>query len=76
MQTAEEIPTVKQRHVSLRLVLHCLRAERTVQLVRTRGKQDWETAARRLFQAVKDHNPTMQEMVDVSNTYCYRNAPA
>ena len=45
--------------------------------VRARGKQDWETAARQLFQTVKDHNnPTMQEMVDVSNTYCYRNAPA
>ena len=45
--------------------------------VRTQGKQDWETAARQLFQTVKDHsNPTMQEMVDVSNMYCYRNAPA
>ena len=45
--------------------------------MRTRGKQDWETAARQLFQTVKNHNsPTMQEMVNVSNTYCYRNAPA
>ena len=44
--------------------------------MRTRGKQDWETAARQLFQTVKNHNsPTMQEMVDVSSTYCYRNAP-
>lgn len=44
--------------------------------VRNRGKQDLETAAKQLFQTVKDHNnPTMQEMVDVSNSYCYRNAP-
>ena len=45
--------------------------------VRNRGKQDLETAAKQLFQTVKDHNnPTMQEMVDVSNSYCYHNAPA
>ena len=45
--------------------------------VRSRGTQDIETAARQLFQTVKDHNnATIQEMVDISNTYCYRNATA
>ena len=44
--------------------------------MRTRGKQDWETAARQLFQTVKNHNSPTMQMVDVSNTYCYRNAPA
>ena len=44
--------------------------------VRNRASQDMETAARQLFQTVKDHdNASMQEMVDVSNTYCYQNAP-
>ena len=45
--------------------------------VRTRGKPDLETAARQLFQTVKDHNnPSVQEMLNASNTYCYSNAPA
>jgi hypothetical protein len=45
--------------------------------VRNRGKPDLETAARQLFQTLKDHNnATVQEMVDMSNTYCYQNAPA
>ena len=34
-----------------------------------------ETAARQLFQVVKDHNNgTIQDMLNVSNIYCYRNA--
>jgi hypothetical protein len=34
-----------------------------------------ETAARQLFQVVKDHNNrSIQDMIDVSNTYCYRSA--
>ena len=34
-----------------------------------------ETAAKQLFNVVKDHNnPTIQDMLDVSNVYCYRNA--
>lgn len=33
-----------------------------------------ETAARQLFQTVKDHNnDSIQDMVDISNIYCYRN---
>jgi hypothetical protein len=32
-----------------------------------------ETAARQLFQVVKDHNnETIQEMLDISNVYCYQ----
>ena len=34
-----------------------------------------ENAARQLFQMVKDHNnKTVQEMLEVSNVYCYRHA--
>ena len=45
--------------------------------VRNHGKPDLETAARQLFQTVKDHNnATVQEMVDLSKTYCCQNAPA
>ncbi len=34
-----------------------------------------ETAAKQLFNVVKDHNnPKIQDMLDVSNMYCYRNA--
>ncbi|CAB4001309.1 Hypothetical predicted protein [Paramuricea clavata] len=45
--------------------------------VRNRWKPDLETAARQLFQILKDHNnATVQEMVDMSNTYCYQNAHA
>ncbi len=34
-----------------------------------------ETAAKQLFQVVKDHNNRkIQEMLDVSNVYCYRDA--
>ncbi len=44
--------------------------------VRDGASQDMETAACQLFQTIKDHdNLSMQEMVDVSNTYCYQNAP-
>ena len=40
----------------------------------TTGKE-METAARQLFQVVKDHNnASIQQMLDVSNVYCYRNA--
>ncbi|CAB4008241.1 Hypothetical predicted protein [Paramuricea clavata] len=43
--------------------------------VRNNGNQEMETAARQLFQVVKDHNnQSIQDMIDVSNTYCYRNA--
>ena len=43
--------------------------------VRNHGNEEMETAARQLFQVVKDHNnQSIQDMIDVSNTYCYRNA--
>ena len=43
--------------------------------VRKGAHSDMETAARQLFQTVKDHNnESIQDMVDISNTYCYRNA--
>ena len=39
----------------------------------TTSNNEMEKAARQLFQAVKDHNnATIQEMLDVSNVYCYR----
>ncbi|CAB3995433.1 sperm receptor for egg jelly-like [Paramuricea clavata] len=44
--------------------------------VRTKNVPDkqMETAARQLFQVVKDHNnEAIQEMLDVSNVYCYQN---
>jgi hypothetical protein len=44
--------------------------------VRTKNAPDkqMETAARQLFQVVKDHNnEAIQEMLDVSNVYCYQN---
>ena len=44
--------------------------------VRNGGNHDMESAARQLFQTVKDHdNGSMQQMVDASNQYCYDNAP-
>ena len=43
--------------------------------VRKGADSDMETAARQLFQTVKDHkNESIQDMVDISNTYCYQNA--
>ena len=39
------------------------------------SNNDIETAARQLFNVLKDHNSiTIQEMLDVSNVYCYDNA--
>ena len=39
------------------------------------SNNDIETAARQLFNVVKDHNNiNIQEMLDVSNVYCYDNA--
>ena len=36
------------------------------------SNNDIETAARQLFNVLKDHNNiTIQEMLDVSNVYCY-----
>ena len=43
--------------------------------VRSSANNEMENAARQLFQTVKDHNnPTIREMLDVSNVYCYRHA--
>ena len=43
--------------------------------IRVRSVDQVERAARQLFQVVKDHNnPTIQEMLDVSNVYCYGEA--
>ena len=39
------------------------------------SNKEMETAARQLFNVVTDHNNgTIQEMLDVSNVYCFRNA--
>ena len=39
------------------------------------SNREMETAARQLFNVVKDHNnATIQEMLDVSNVYCFRHA--
>ena len=41
--------------------------------VRVRIVSQVEKAAKQLFQVVKDHNnPTIQEMLDILNVYCYR----
>ena len=41
----------------------------------TSSNREMETAARQLFNMVKDHNnATIQEMLDVSNVYCFRHA--
>ena len=42
--------------------------------VRSGGNSEMETAAKQLFQTVKDHNKTIIEMLDLSNVYCYENA--
>ena len=43
--------------------------------VRKGSNRGMETAARQLFQTVKDHNSvSIQDMVDISNIYHYRNA--
>ena len=43
--------------------------------VRSSANNEMENAARQLFETVKDHNnPTIREMLDVSNVYCYRHA--
>lgn len=43
--------------------------------IRVRSVNQVEKAAKQLFQVVKDHNnPTIQEMLDISNVYCYLHA--
>ena len=43
--------------------------------IRVRSVNQVEKAAKQLFQVLKDHNnPTIQEMLDISNVYCYRHA--
>jgi hypothetical protein len=43
--------------------------------VRNVANNELENAARQLFQTVKDHNNrSIQDMLDMSNVYCYRNA--
>ena len=44
--------------------------------IQVRSSNQIEKAAKQLFQVVKDHNnqTTIQEMLDISNVYCYRNA--
>jgi hypothetical protein len=43
--------------------------------VRNAANNVLENAARQLFQTVKDHNNrNIQDMLDISNVYCYRNA--
>ena len=39
------------------------------------SNNEMETAAKQLFQVVKDHNNnTIQEMLQISNMYCYKNS--
>ena len=46
-----------------------------ISAIRVRSVNQVEKAAKQLFQVVKDHNnPTIQEMLDISNVYCYRHA--
>lgn len=59
--------------------LHNQDVEPEIKPIRVRTKaetnNEMETAARQLFQVVKDHNnATIQAMLEVSNVYCYRNA--
>ena len=52
---------------------HDMEAE--ISPIRVRNVNQVKKAAKQLFQVVKDHNnPTIQEMLDVSNVYCYRHA--
>ena len=64
---------------TLFLALHNEDLETDITTVRVRGEFDsnalMEKAARELFQVVKDHNNAcIQEMLDLSNTYCYNNS--
>ena len=57
--------------------LHNRDFEPDIQQIKVRGSasNEMENAARQLFQTVKDHNnKTVQEMLEVSNVYCYRHA--
>mgnify|MGYP002803952926 FL=1 len=59
--------------------LHNEDVETELTPIRVRTKNatgnEMETAARQLFQVVKDHNnASIQEMLNSSNVYCYRNA--
>ena len=64
---------------SIFAALHNEDMEPDISTIRVRANvnsnNDIETAARQLFNVVKDHNNiTIQEMLDVSNVYCYDNA--
>ena len=64
---------------SIFAALHNEDMEPDISRIRVRANvnsnNDIETAARQLFNVVKDHNNiTIQEMLDVSNVYCYENA--
>ena len=55
--------------------MHNHDTEPEISPIRVRSSNQIEKAAKQLFQVVKDHNnPTIQEMLDISNVYCYRNA--
>ena len=59
--------------------LHNEDMEPEITPIRVRGQQpteaDLETAARQLFNVIKDHNnQSVQQMLDISNTYCCENA--
>ena len=57
--------------------LHNRDFEPDIQQIKVRGSasNEMENAARQLFQTVKDHNnKTVQEMLEVSNVYCYCHA--
>lgn len=54
--------------------LHKEDMEPEITPIRVRSNE-MEKAAKQLFNVVKDHNnPTIQDMLDISNVYCYRNA--
>ena len=43
--------------------------------MRNASNDQMETAAKQLFQVIKDHNNgQIQEMLDISNVHCYRDA--
>ena len=69
---------VKRLHATKNLLfaaMHDHDMDAEISAIRIRSVNQVEKAAKQLFQVVKDHNnPTIQEMLDISNVYCYRHA--
>ena len=70
-------PCEETNNNTLFSALHNRDFEPDIQQIKVRGcaSNEMENAARKLSQTVKDYNKkTVQEMLEVSNVYCYRHA--